>query len=887
MRTQHTPGWQGGVMLGVWFGLLISLLGAVQGQAQPAERAQPAAALEEAKRLDEQISKLYGEGKYSAAIPLAQRALALREQGLGPAHPSVATSLNNLAALYKEQGGYEQAEFLYQRGLALREQVLGPMHPDVAISLNNLALLYQAQGAYGQAEPLLQRALGIVEQTRGPTHHHVAIFLDNLAALYRHRQSYKQAELLYQRALTIFEQRLGPRHPDIATSLNNLAALYQEQGGFAQAEPLLRRALAILAQRSGPMHPNVVTALNNLALLYEAQGDVEKAIVIRHRRNELREQLLGRLLGIGTEAEKRAYLATLAGETWTTVSLHTQSAPHHPDALRLALTTMLRRKGRVLDTMTATLDTLRRRLGPAEQNLLEPWAMAHTQLATLVRRGPGPQDPAAYRQQRARLEAQAQELEAQLSSRSAAFRTQTVPVTLTEIQQALPAEAALIEVVWYRLFQPRAALPVERWGAPHYVAYVLRHQGEPQWVDLGETAPIDREVVRLRRELSCTDDARGVGQDAEQARQRCLARLPQVRTYARQLDEKVMRPLRPLLGDARLVLLVPDGTLNLLPFGALVDEQQHYLLERFTFSYLTTGRDLLRLQTKHPSQQGPLVLANPIFDADGPPPALQMAVAESRSPSLRSADFATMRFEPLPGTADEAHVLQLLLPGAQVLTGAAATEAALKQGRGPRLLHVATHGFFLPDQPPLEQREGVAPVTASAGLSPHLWAEHPLLRSGLALAGANARQSGAEDGVLTALEATGLDLQGTQLVVLSACETGIGEVQNGEGVYGLRRALVMAGAESQVMSLWKVDDDATRALMMLYYTQLLAGDGRAEALRQAQLALLTRAEQRHPFFWASFIPSGEWRPLEGWGELQVNPGRDDARGPTHDRYPAP
>lgn len=150
---------------------------------------------------------------------------------------------------------------------------------------------------------------------------------------------------------------------------------------------------------------------------------------------------------------------------------------------------------------------------------------------------------------------------------------------------------------------------------------------------------------------------------------------------------------------------------------------------------------------------------------------------------------------------------------------------------------------------------------ASTPVPPGRKIENPLLRSGLALAGANRRQSGEEDGILTALEASGLDLWGTKLVVLSACETGIGEVKTGEGVYGLRRALVMAGAETQVMSLWKVDDEATKNLMVGYYKRLLAGEGRSEALRQVQLAMLKSPATAHPFYWASFIASGDWRPL--------------------------
>ncbi|MBI3796167.1 MAG: CHAT domain-containing protein [Deltaproteobacteria bacterium] len=192
----------------------------------------------------------------------------------------------------------------------------------------------------------------------------------------------------------------------------------------------------------------------------------------------------------------------------------------------------------------------------------------------------------------------------------------------------------------------------------------------------------------------------------------------------------------------------------------------------------------------------------------------------------------------------------------------------MKQIQGPRILHIATHGFFVTNHEE-EVLKGLGFVELhSAGSLGHAmpprW-ENPLLRSGLALAGANQQGDGSEDGMLTALEAAGLDLWGTKLVVLSACETGMGDIQNGEGVYGLRRAIGMAGAESQVMSLWKVEDTATRDLMMAYYAKLILGEGRAEALRHVQLQMLHSTKWHHPFYWASFIQSGDWTPIE---ELQ-------------------
>ena len=217
-----------------------------------------------------------------------------------------------------------------------------------------------------------------------------------------------------------------------------------------------------------------------------------------------------------------------------------------------------------------------------------------------------------------------------------------------------------------------------------------------------------------------------------------------------------------------------------------------------------------------------------------------------------------MRFGALRGTAAEGATIAAELPGSRLLTGAEATKAALFAATGPSLLHIATHGFFLPPEERKARPARGAQRQAIVG-------NDTLLRSGLAFAGANRKGEARASGILTALEATGLDLEGTRLVTLSACETGLGEIQSGDGVHGLRRALVIAGSETQVMSLWKVDDLSTRNLMVNYYRRLVGGGGRSESLRQVALSMLAEPGTAHPYYWASFIVSGDPSPLTSPG----------------------
>lgn len=846
------------------------------------------------------LAALYRDtGEYAKAEPLHLRALAIREKVLGKEHPDVAESLNNLGLLYNEMGDYTKAEPLYQRAIEIREKALGNDHPFLATTLSNLAALYWEKGDWLKVEPLQLRAIAIKEKALGKEHPDLANSLNLLAGFYRDTGNYTESEKLHQRALAMREKLLG-EHPETALSLFSFAKLYQLEGKAAQAENFYKRSLTMLEKTVGSEHPFLIQAVNGLASLYNSQGKYDEAEALYTRALkieertlnadapdiartlsslaflawakgnklqavaqlrqalEISEQNLNRNLLVGSEQQKANYLNLFADDLNNAIALHTQAAPQDATALDLALTTLLRRKGRGLDAMTNAIATLRRRASAQDQVKLDQVAQLRSQLATLTLRGAEAMSPAAYRAQLRQLEDQAEKLESELSSRSAEFRSQTQPVTRSLIQAAIPRGAALVEFVRYDAVARERALPPaikgnasnsaiggagginksKASGQARYAVYVLTANGNPQWADLGEAAALETAIANWRQAL----------RDPQRT---------DAKRLVRGLAYRLMHPVQAMIGDAKHLLISPDGALNLIPFAALVDEQDKYLVENYSISYITSGRDLLRLQTSRATRGEAVVVADPEF---GDPPV----IIPSHNPSRKSEarlDQSKVLFMPLAKTRTEARALKELLPTSTLLTKNLATEAALRQLHGPRILHIATHGFFL------EENESVASETRNvAGTRLGKWVanvQNPLLRSGLALAGANQGKSGDDDGILTALEATGLDLWGTKLVVLSACDTGVGEVKNGEGVYGLRRAFVLAGAESELMSLWPVSDSSTSDLMISYYKALQQGQGRGEALRQAQLQMLQNKDRQHPFYWASFIQSGEWANLEG------------------------
>jgi CHAT domain-containing protein len=793
-------------------------------------------------------------GRYPEAEPLFQRSLQIRETQLGANHPLTATSLNSLALLYRDIGRYPEAEPLYQRSLQIRETQLGANHPLTANSLNNLAGLYQDMRRYPEAEPLFQRSLQITETQLGANHPDTASSLNNLAFLYRDIGRYPEAEPLYQRSLQIRETQLGANHPDTATSLNNLAGLYQDMGRYPEAEPLFQRSLQIYETQLGANHPRTATSLNNLAVLYQIQNQPERALPLLERAADIEESNLATLLAIGSESRKLSYINTLRGSTNGAIFFSIQQ-PQNPRFTRLALTTLLRRKGRVLDALTDSNRLIRQQLGndPTLQQQLTDLQNLRTELTNFLSRGQGNQTPAAYQTRYNHLTQQIEQLENDLANRSSALRAENTPVTLAQVQALLPANAAFVEITRYLPFNLRATRE-QRWGAPRYAAYVLRSTGEPQVMDLGDAAAIDERVGQFRQLLSDRDSD--------------LATLQQT---ARQLDAKLLEPLQAALGSSTHLLLSPDSSLNLIPFEALVNPQGQYRLQQYDLSYLTAGRDLVRLQLPAAPAQTSVIVADPDYNQAQPAlvaanPTEERAVVRS---SNTSGDLSNLSFSRLEATDREGQAVQSLLPNATLLTQTQATKDRILNLQNPLILHIATHGFFLPDAE-VDLLPPAFSSTLNGDNAPRsVSIVEPLLRAGLALAGANVRDADQENnqtsgGILTAAEIAELSLFGTQLVVLSACETNVGEIRISEGVYGLRRALALAGARSQVTSLWRVNDAATADLMTDYYQRLRNGAGRHAALKQAQLTFLDGSDtaRRHPYFWAGFIPSGEWRSME-------------------------
>jgi CHAT domain-containing protein len=822
------------------------------------------------------------QGQYARAEPLFDRALTIWEAAPGKEHLDVATALNNLAHLYKAQGNYEKALPLFKRALEIAEAAAYPGLTPVSVrgsnssspegqairsqayqdgllatALNNLADLYEAQEQYAQAEPLYQRALEIREKSPGKDHLSLATALNNLAHLYMSQRQYARAEPLYQRALETWEAAPSKHHPNFATTLSNLALLYMMQGQYARAKPLFDRALMSMEAVLGKQHPYVARVLYNQASLHLSQQRLEVPLPLLQRALNLSEQHLRQEVFGYSEARMADVLRQSSNEEVLLYAL-VQAYPEHKRVRHLALTAALLRKGRSLEELAITSHILYRGLGPGDRQALERLRDMRAVLAALALTRPEQLSPAVYQQRLKSLTEQGDALEASLARRSGPLRSlYALPPPdklLAHVAAALPKDGVLVEFVAsrYSLRSPTPGSPaILTRGELHYLALLLFHDGRTHAVDLGPAEPLDTSAQRFRSVLANPHVA--------------------YEAASQELYALAFQPLVPHLGKAQRLFLSPEGQLSLIPFAALHDGHR-FLLESWDITYLTSGKDLLRRPENSPQARSVVVLADPDFSARpaAPAPVEQASLAERLTAldgffSTRLAERSGQVWASLPGTKKEAEAIQRLFPQTVPLLGADATKAALLKVEDPLVLHIATHGFFLEDAPPLDDTRTVGTAATSwERVEPLLRSSDPLLRSGLVLAGGSASNdssgsTGREDSWVTALELAGLDLWGTQLVVLSACDTGRGDVKLGQGVYGLRRALLIAGAETVVTSLWRVNDDRTGDLMTSYYQHLQRGQGRVTALREAMKAL--RQKEPHPYYWAPFIAIGQDSPL--------------------------
>jgi len=778
-------------------------------------------------------------GNYPEAEPLLQQASQLALTHYGEDHPEYARVQLEMARFYFTLGNFSTAKPLLVLSQRVFQDVYGSFHPDLATAYQSLAALYEAQDSTDLAEQYYRKALDIDENTLGKQHPSYAVTLSNLATLYQNNDQYDQALPLLEESLSISEQILGKEHPFYSTTLLNLGILYQDLLDYEKATNYIQEAVSVRREVLGELHPDYAYALYSQAVLYHKLEQYEQAEVVFNQVIDNYVQQIQNYFPALSEREKSAYFQRVepvfhAFRDFVIDQVYYRESEVSEDRKQRLLGELynlqLVTKAMLLDASYQLRQAITSQSSAETIRQYEQWLAIKEQLGqayTLSRRERDEQ-----KIDMASLEDKANQLEKQLSRKSATFATtiDSKQVTWQQVQNQLSAAEAAVEII--RVAKDTSTL---------YAALILESEAE---------AP------RL-----CVMPQGGLMENKNFYYYQNAVKF-------RILDElsyqQYWQPIKARLADqVRTVYLAPDGVYHKVNISSLYHaEADQYVIDEVDVRIVSSTRDLTQTGY-HTSTRQAYLFGYPDFRYQGGYQASEAfidstsALSDNPIPVLQNTPFA-FGISELPGTQLEVEVLDQLLKQRQWISNTylaeEANEKVVKSVESPRLLHFATHGYFMTDLP-------VADNGRAYGIHLQNISANPLLRAGLLLAGAegsiqqvNTTDWQAEDGILTAYEAMNLELNGTELVVLSACETGLGDIKNGEGVYGLQRSFLVAGAQNVLMSLWSVSDNSTAELMKHFYQYWLAGQNKYEALRNAQLTI--KEQRPDPYYWGGFVLIG-------------------------------
>jgi CHAT domain-containing protein len=787
---------------------------------------------------------LYGTmGRFTQAEGFTAGALDIRKTRFGERDIGMAASLNNYGVLHYNLGRYNESEKILADAVSIIAANNLQSSMPWSIVLNNQAMLFQAIGRFEQAETSLKEAIDVAEKLQSKKSKNHLKFLSNLALLYQQMGKYKEAEATY----LSMEKRLGKTNPDYASMLNNQAGLYMLMGKedkvedllkrsssiyknsfgedspayakvisdlgnfyrfntrYSEALPLLEKALLIREQTLGKKHPHYVQSQEDLAIFYWKTKSLDKAYTTYQALMEKSLEFINTYFPPMSEAEKTKYWDILSPRFQRFYNFALEASPAIPDIVKDLFDYQIATKALLLNSTNKVKQSI---FTSGDGVLIKDyvtWVDQKEQLARLY--AYSKTELKAQKINLDSIERATNSMEKRLSERSKDFSQgyTTAKTSYSQIRDLLEENEAVVEIIRLKKFDQAFT------NDSKYIALILKKGLEiPKIIVLENGQQLETRYAKFYRnaiQQKVTDDY----------------------SY-----DQYWALIETELLNKKVVYISPDGVFNQLNLNTLKKPGADYVINRYDLTILGNSKDLIALKSKK-------------------------TVAPKKNATLLGfPDYGGVGITALPGTRIEIDGISKILKasGYQVnlLTETSASEAKLKSVKAPVVLHIATHGYFLEDVEKSGSAFGIHLENAN---------DNPLLRSGIMLAGAAKTVSGTtmpnlasnDNGILTAYEAMNMNLEGTHLIVLSACETGLGDVKAGEGVYGLQRAFLVAGADALIMSLWKVDDTATQELMKTFYANWIKLGNKQKAFKQAQLQLMTKYKE--PYFWGAFVMMGQ------------------------------
>ncbi|NQU50683.1 MAG: tetratricopeptide repeat protein [Planctomycetes bacterium] len=784
--------------------------------------------------------QLNGLGRYAEAGKVIQEAMQIMEKLGNPVPDLQAKGLVLLASMQERQGDLVGALELAGEGVAIIEQAFGEHSYKLAMALATQVRLRQLNGDYDIALELAKRCLEIDEKVFGAVHQLTSNDWISLAGIYFNQGEFEQAKQAAEQARGIRRQVYGAQHPAVANAVVVLGRIQHSQGDLQAARASYTAALTTLEQFFGKDHQNYSRNAIRLGKVLAELGELEQARQTVQTGLSGYMRVLDRELPSMNEAGRLRMLEQSANPEPLLALLSQMEQPDLQDAYNF----FVQRKGKATRLQAASLKLAQANQDEGARRLHGEIQQVTTELASLVM-VPVQEQKADHARTISKLRAQRLKTETKFNQ-LLGLQQQLQTPDWQEVQAEMPANSALIDFFV---------------GESVY-AWVLKPDSELQLLTLGKA---DVLRARLNAYLQQTKNRGGA------------PLLPKAKDPAVELYQALWQPLASAIGEVQAVYICPDGFLCELPFGVLTANQQDYLLERYRFHYLADPTRFSALEPQPQSAEGSLLMVGGVnyFRREELAAEEGSSIAVPQATSSSSRARVSSNWSSLPATRDELQSLQDLhkyvlewQAPLTVVEGKAATEERVRaEIAGAKYVHLATHGYFEPDHLPSLLADA-AGMPDAPGIDQQLRAVGmlPGLLSGLVLAGVNGEADpNRDDGYLSAEEIQHLDLTDCELVVLSACETALGSARSGEGLMSLRRAFSVAGANTVVSSLWRVDDQATALLMKDFYTNLWQKEmPRGLALHQAKLQMLrrNRAEtggKAMPSTWGAFVLSGDWR----------------------------
>lgn len=782
-------------------------------------------------------------GRYNVANQYTTEALTLREQTLGKKSKAYASSLNNNAVLLQETGRYNEAEKYFEDAIATVKQAVGEQSQEYAIVLNNQAIFFSKIGRYEQAIEKLKTAISILDQQNKKDLRNTVGFQSNLALLYQKTGKFAEAEEIYLRlekalkiqsnspfyagvldnlallyvqmnkldkvegyfkqSADVYKTRFGNQNPNYAKVLNDLGNFYRMQGRFDEAEKSLTESMAIRTNVLDSNHPDFVKSEEDLGILYWKKGDHEKANANLTSAMNKSLDFVNRFFPPMSEAEKTKYWDILQPRFQRFFNYCLDAQTSNPAIVQDMYNYQIATKALLLNSTNKIKMAI---FSSGNAELIQDYMSWLDKKETLARYySLSKSDLQDQKIDLGALETEANNMERSLSERSADFSQgyTAEKITFDQVAKLLADNEAVVELIRIRSFDKDFT------NDSKYASLVLtKNSTQPKLIVLDNGNQLETRYAKFYRNA---------------IQQKLADQYSYDQFWAR---------IEPALVGKKMIYVSPDGVYNQINLNTLKKTGGDYVINRYDLAIIGNSKDLITLKNSKSTtpKKDAFLLGFPNYGGDN--------------------------IAALPGTKIEIEgISKILKPsGYQISLSEQdeATESKIKTLKGQGLVHIATHGYFLADAD-----------AGAVGVDQENAKNNPLLRSGLLLAGAAKTMSGEvmpnlesnDNGVLTAYEAMNLNLNGTDLIVLSACETGLGDVRAGEGVYGLQRSFLVAGAKSMVMSLWKVDDAATQSLMTNFYTNLSKGGSKLKAFKQAQLQLMLK--YKDPYYWGAFVMIGQ------------------------------